>query len=157
MFTCFQVHTSASRQLNCKLFVLFSTPSCNVPLQRQTEAHLSRLMYKRLFCKITPHTLFYFSLHKTIYLSVAVSKFHAQCTSYFSILFSISYWKLEKLFPSYLLVTCRSTSHCKQSSKNDFKKLIYKPQCKDRPFSLTKTDLNVGASSLSSFRPFQIS
>lgn len=121
---------------------------CNVSLQRQTEAHLSRLMQSQvqtaLLWNYSTHTFLF--LHKTIYLSLAVPRFHMLCTSYFSTLFSISYWKLEKLFFIRLVVTCRSTTRCKQSLKNDFKKLVYKPQYKDRALGLTKTDLNVTAS-----------
>ncbi len=83
-------------------FVLLSTPRCNVSLQRQTEAHLSRLMQSQvqtaLLWNDSTHTFLF--LHKTIYLSLADPKFHMLCTSYFSTLFSSSYWKLEKLFSS---------------------------------------------------------
>ncbi len=129
-------------------FVLFSTPRCNVSLQRQTEAHLSRLMQSQvqtaLWWNYSTHTFLFLSPQNDLFVSCC-SQISYACTSYFSTLFSISYWKLEKLFSSGYWLHC-STTHCKQSLKNDFNKLIYKLQCKDRALSLTKTDLNVRAS-----------
>lgn len=124
-------------------FVLFSTPSCNVSLQRQTEAHLSRLIHSQvqtvLLQNYSTHTFpFSFSLSTKWFIYLLLFP-NFMCfvphTFLLYFLFHIGNWKsffssgygLHAVLPPIA------------------KSLNLKSWFTNHSFSLTKTDLNVRA------------
>lgn len=127
-------------------FVLFSTPSCNISLQRQTESHLSRLMQSQKqtapLWNYSTITFLFVSPQNDLFLFCC---FQISCVLYLILYYSISCFTVEIGKPFFHQVTgYMRFYHTSQSAFEKWR--IYKPQCKDRTFSnlsLTKTDLNV--------------